>query len=361
MFRKDVEAYKRHFSTGCIFVNALSSTEASTMRWYLMDKETKITSDVVPVGYPVDDMEVVLLGEDGEDVGFDHSGEIAIRSSYLAPGYWNDPALSGSAFQPDAESEVMRVYRTGDVGVMREDGCLIHLGRKDFQIKIRGYRIDPGEIETALSVLDAIKEVIVVGSEDESGEQRLVAYTVPGRHPAPTVSELCSFLKQKLPDYMVPSTFVFLETLPLTPNGKVNRRALPAPNRRRPELQESFVAPRTPIEELLAKIWADVLKVERVGVHDKFFELGGHSLAASRVISQIIKRFQFELPLKSLFEAPTVAEMATLIAEHQVKELGSGEVERVLGEIESLSDEEAQRVMSDKSRVLTEDTKGNDD
>jgi acyl carrier protein len=209
---------------------------------------------------------------------------------------------------------------------MSPDGCLEHLGRKDFQVKIRGYRIEVGAIETALVELDTIKEAIVVASayaptEPSSApwtDLRLAAYVVPRKQPGPSVISLRNFLREKLPDYMIPAVFVLLDALPLTPNGKVDRRSLPPPDPIRPELGNPFVAPRSPIEETLANIWSQVLGLERVGVHDNFFVLGGHSLLATQVISRVRDAYRIELSLRSFFEAPTVAGNAEKI--HKAKE-----------------------------------------
>ena len=252
----DVELYKNHFSPECIFVHRMGATEAGNLRWYFIDKATPIDGTRVPVGYPVDHKEILLLDESGEDVGHNCIGEIAVKSRYLSLGYWRKPQLTQAKFLPDPEGGDKRIYRTGDLGRMAPDGCLFHLGRKDFQVKVRGYRVEVNEIEMALLEHAAIKEAAVVGREIQSGDRRLVAYFVPTREPAATVTELRNFLKDRLPDYMIPSAFVMLPALPLTPNGKVDRLALPAPQDTRPELDTPFAAPRTPIEEELAGIWA---------------------------------------------------------------------------------------------------------
>ena len=179
-------------------------------------------------------------------------------------------------------------------------------------MKLRGFRIELGEIESALRQHATVRESVVVAREDAPGDRRLVAYVVPANEAKIDGQALRGFLQEKLPEYMIPSVFVRLEELPLTPNGKVNRRALPAPDYDA-QLQESYVAPRTPVEELLCGIWAEVLKVSRVGVNDNFFELGGHSLLATQVVSRVLPTFSVQLPLRALFESPTVAGMAERI------------------------------------------------
>ena len=233
----------------------------------------------------------------------------------LARGYHHRPELTAERFVPHPFSEEAgaRLYRTGDLARYDADGNIHFLGRIDHQVKIRGYRIEPGEIEAALEEHPAVRQAVVLAREDRPGENRLVAYVVRKPGQSATVRELRDFIKQRLPDYMVPASFVFLDRLPLTPNGKVDRKALPAPEPGRSGLERGFVAPRTPIEEVLASIWAEVLKRDGVGVQDNFFELGGHSLLATRMMSRVREAFQVEVPLRSLFEAPTVAGLAEAI------------------------------------------------
>jgi acyl carrier protein len=202
-----------------------------------------------------------------------------------------------------------RLYKTGDLACYQPDGNITFLGRIDDQVKIRGFRIELGEVEAILSQHPAVHEAIVMVREETSGDRRLVAYVVPRPEQPPTVSTLRRFLREKLPEYMVPAAFVLLEQLPLTRNGKVDRRALP-----KPERQGAFVAPRSPVEERLAGMWAEVLGLERVGIHDNFFELGGHSLLATQVISRLRDAFRVELPVRRLFdEGATVAGLAELL------------------------------------------------
>jgi len=347
VYMREVDLYKTHFSNDCILVNRLGSSETGSLRMYFIDKNTQIKGNLVPVGYAVMDNEILLLDDAGNQV-VGNEGEIAVKTRYVSPGYWGRFDLTDAAFLPDPAGGEERIYRTGDLGRMLPDGCLLHLGRKDFFVKVRGYRIDIDEIEMALLKCPGIKEALVVARNNNSGDERLVAYLVPTVPPGPNVSALRRFLKEKLPDYMIPRAFVMLDAIPLTDTRKVDRKALPDPNTARPQLDTPYVAPRTPIEEQLAKIWAEVLSLDQVGIHDNFFDLGGHSLAATRVVSQVIKRFQLELPLKSLFESPTVAQMATVIAEHEGKKLGQTGLESILTELESLSEEEAQRLLSDE-------------
>ena len=344
--KRDTELYKKYFSQGCIFVSSLGTTETGTFRQYFIDKGTPISSSTVPVGYAVEDKEVLLLDETGEQVGFNGVGEIAVKSRYLGLGYWRRPDLTQATFLPDQKEGDERIYLTGDLGLMRPDGCLIHMGRKDFQVKIRGHRVEVTEIEIALLELDDVKEAVVVAREDQAGGTRLVAYLVPAMRPAPTISELRSYLEQKLPDYMVPSAFVMLDALPALPNGKLDRTALPDPGHARPELANAYVAPRTPVEIALAEVWAEVLRLDQVGVHDNFLELGGDSLLAGQVISRVINTFRVELPLQSLFQAPTVADMALAITQRRAKAADQAAYDRMLVELEALTAEKAKELLA---------------
>ena len=226
----------------------------------------------------------------------------------MARGYLNRPELTKERFldDPFSSRSGARLYKTGDLARYLPDGNIEFLGRGDQQVKIRGFRIELGEIEAALRQHPVVREAAVLAREDPPGgpsaslrrEKRLVAYVAAES----TAEELRRFLKDKLPEYMVPAHFVFLNSIPLTPNGKIDRKALPAPDRTRPELDKAFVAPRTPTEELLAEIWVQLLHLERVGVHDNFFDLGGHSLLATQAVSRIREVFQVEIPLRRLFE-----------------------------------------------------------
>ena len=352
VYKRDVELFKIHFASECLFVNSFSSTETGPISLQFVDRETAITGSRVPVGYPVKGVDIFLLDQCGKAVGFNQSGEIAVRSYFLSSGYWQRPELTRAKFLSEPSGGEQRVYLTGDLGQMSEDGCLELLGRKDSAVKIRSFRVDLDEVEAALADCPGVREAIVVAREDRFGNRKLIGYVMPREQPSPTVAKLRDFLTEKVPDYMIPSALIILDKLPLTPTGKVDRRALPEPSDSRPELDTPYAAPRTGIEENLAAIWADVLSLAQVGIHDGFFDLGGHSLAATRVVSQVIKQFQLELPLQSLFESTTVATMAAVITEHQGKKVGEKELDRILTELESLTDEEARRLVADKSATV---------
>jgi amino acid adenylation domain-containing protein len=347
----DVEMCRKHFSADCVIVNSFGATEVSSCCEYMVERAALLDDGIVPCGYPTADMEISLLDDHGNQNRFGEIGEIAVKSRHLALGYWRNPELTRARFLPVPRSEDEHVYLTGDVGRLLPDGRLAYLGRKDFQIKVRGYRVEVEEVEALLLSLDNIKEAIVMGTEDPRGEKRLVAYIVPERKPPPSTTALRRALREKLPDHMIPAGFVVLDVLPLTPNGKINRRALPAPARSRPNLDTPFVAPRTPIEEALVKVWTKVLGIDEVGTRDNFFDLGGHSLTATQVLSHVINKFRLEIPLRLLFQSPTITEMAAVITEHQTKKLDENEMERILTELESLTDEEAHRFLSTETEM----------
>jgi amino acid adenylation domain-containing protein len=305
----------------------------------------------VSIGYPVANTQTYILDPHLQPVPVGVLGQLHIGGEGLARGYLNRPDLTVEKFIPNPFSKEpgARLYKTGDLARYLPDGKIEFLGRIDHQVKIRGFRIELGEIEAVLSEHPQVRETVVLAREEDPGDpsaslmmdKQIVAYIISRKEQACTINELRSFLRRKLPEAMVPTAFVFLDAFPRTPNGKLDRGALPTPNESRPELERSFVAPRTPAEELLAEIWAEVLKVERVGIHDNFFDLGGHSLKATQVVSKIRGTLQVEIPLRDLFENPTVAELALKIehsASSKIEELA-----RNLAEVESLSEEEIER------------------
>jgi acyl carrier protein len=268
----------------------------------------------------------------------------------LARGYLHRPELTANRFIPDPFSGHAsgRLYQTGDRARYLPDGNIEYLGRIDNQVKLRGFRIELGEIETHLAIHPRVHQAVVIVSGDEPGYQQLVAYIVAAEE-APTDNELRDYLRHKLPDYMIPSAFVVLEELPMTSNGKVNRLALPTPTGAQLATGKDFVAPRTDVEKQLATIWTEVLKRDRVGVNDNFFEIGGHSLLATQVISRVRKHFQVEVPLRSMFESPTVATLAAVL---QVKQkvrpapVPALRRRRSYAKIEQLSSEEVNSLLA---------------
>lgn len=340
VLKSDFDLFKEHFSADCVFINGYGASEMSTVSQYCMDRNSKIGGATVPVGYPLADTRIILLDEDGKPVETGGIGEIVLQSRYLALGYWRKPELTAKVFFDDPSCAGARLYLTGDVGRMLPDGCLEHLGRIDTQVKIRGFRIELGEIETVLAQHSHVKEALVIAREDSAEDpsislrtgKRLVAYVVPTEQQDKLIARLRGHLKARLPEYMQPAAFVILDQFPLTPNGKIDRKALSAPDST--QSIESFVAARTANEETLAAIWAEVLQVDRVGIHDSFFDLGGHSLLATQVMARIRATFQIELPLRALFESPTVAGLSAVIVQKQSEALSEDELAELLAEVQ---------------------------
>jgi len=278
-----------------------------TTIWSTVGRVTS-SEDKISIGRPIANTWIYILDSNLQLVPIGIPGELYIGGEGLAQGYLNRPELTAEKFIPNRFSAdpTARLYRTGDLARYLPDGCIEHLGRLDFQVKVRGYRIELGEIEAVLRQQEAVAETVAVAREDTPGEKRLVAYLVPKGGTGPSFEMLRTFLKAKLPDYMVPSSFVCLEALPLTPNGKIDRRALPPPEGTQMDSSRGYVAPRTPVEEVLVGIWSEVLGRRQVGIHDNFFDLGGHSLLATRVTTRIREALQVDVPLRSLFESPTV-------------------------------------------------------
>src|SRR5262245_55886011 len=317
-YKRDVELYKRYFSDDCLLCVRLGGTETRVICSYFIDKETQITTNIVPVGYAAEDKKILLLDADGKEVAAEQVGEIAVQSRYLATGYWRNPQLTQAAFQPSPHGGEEHIYRMGDLGRMRPDGCLEYLGRKDTQVKIRGHRVETGEVEMALLDLEGVKEAAVAVKEDETGRQYLVAYLVPTDNVLPPVDILRLGLTRMLPGYMIPSHFVSLAPLPTTATGKADYRALPEPSRTRPNLQNPFRAPHTAQETALQQIWQEILNIQPIGRHDNFFDLGGDSLAVEEVLAQIEQRFHVTLPPDVFIHEPTIELLAPLLLEPEM-------------------------------------------
>ena len=323
VYKTDVDLYKKHFSGQCIFVNGLNATEMGPVTACSMDHGAIVTDNDVPVGYALPGIEVLLLDETGGQVGLNELGEIAIRSRYLSRGYWRRPDLTSAKFSPDSRGADEMLYRTGDVGVMLPDGRLVHKGRKDFRVKIRGHGVDIVEVQKQLLSHPDVVEAIVVPLKNELGELELSAYFTSRVQPPPSVSALRRFLTENLAAHMIPSHFMALNGLPLTPNGKINRAALPLPVRLPPHAGESQSPPRNAIEAKLLDIWTKVLKVDRIGMADDFFDLGGDSLAAVELSAAIDAEFGTNLVPGTLVDAPTIEKLARHVATETYTSHGS--------------------------------------
>ncbi|XYI02620.1 non-ribosomal peptide synthase/polyketide synthase [Sorangium sp. So ce1128] len=325
---------------GIVVTSLGGATEASIWSILYPIEQVDPSWRSIPYGRPMLNQRFYVLDDALEPCAVGVSGALYIGGVGLAKGYWRDEAITRAAFIEHPRTGE-RLYRTGDLGRYMPDGNIEFLGRKDFQVKIRGFRIELGEIEAALLSHHAVREAVAMVREDAPGDKRLVAYVIAHEEPAPEPAELRSYLKGKLPEYMVPPVIMALAAMPLSPNGKVDRRALPAPDGAHKEAGADFVAPRTKTEETLAAIFADVLGAPRVGIHDNFFALGGHSLLATQVVSRIREAFSINLSLQQFFAAATLEQLSMAILEGRAEQNNSAQLNELLGQLEGLSEEEA--------------------
>ena len=309
--------------------------------------EATRTGGVVSIGRPISNTQMYILNEQLEVLPVGLVGEIYIGGAGVCGGYWERAELTAERYLPDPFSKRggQRLYRTGDAGRYQGDGQLEYVGRLDEQVKVRGYRVELGEIEAELREQAAVREAVVVQRADEAGSKRLVAYVVAEAEAKISVSELRQGLQERLPEYMIPAAFVMLEELPLTVNGKVDRRALPAPDNQRPQLEKVYVAPRNQQEEQLAGIWAQVLGVEKVGVHDNFFELGGDSILIIKIIGKMIQ-IGFEVTAKQIHDHPTIAALASVVSMGEQSSAKQGEVFESVPLV-NLSDEKLNQLLAE--------------
>jgi amino acid adenylation domain-containing protein len=323
-----LEAWQERHRRGVVLYNTYGPTEATVVaaRWRA-EGQAELAAEV-PIGQPLGGCRLYVLDRDGGPLPVGVPGELYIAGAGLARGYLGRPGDTARVFLPDpfGGEAGARLYRTGDLGRWRHDGLLECLGRRDHQVKVRGYRIELGEIEACLRAEAAVAEAVVDVRGDsgpQAGSSRLVAYVVPaaGAPPELDLDALREALRLQLPEYMLPAVFVPLEELPLTTAGKVDRRALPDPDPAARATAREYVAPETPSEQTLAAMVEELLGVERVGIYDSFFDLGGHSMLATQYLSRIRDAFEVELPLRTLFEAPTVASLAVSVEEAILAEL----------------------------------------
>jgi acyl carrier protein len=316
----------------------------------------------VSIGYPRANTPLYVLDAEMQPVPVGITGELYVGGVGVGRGYLGDAALTAARFVPDPFSPEAgaRLYRTGDLVRRAADGSLEFVARADTQVKLRGHRIELGEIESALAGEESVREAAAVIREEEGGrDRRLVAYVVAEVGAEPSAGRLRARLKERLPDYMIPSAFVFLDSLPLLPSGKVDRRALPAPGAARADVA-TYVAPRTPVEETLAALWADLLRVERVGVEDNFFDLGGHSLLATQLVPRVRESLGVDVPLRGMFESPTVAALARYVEELgaraaappapkiQARQRGHQNLQQLLTKLEQMADVEVRTHLDER-------------
>jgi amino acid adenylation domain-containing protein len=346
---KDVELCRRTFSDECLLVNALSSTEARTFLQCFIDRNTASTGNLLPVGYPVEDVEVLLLDEDGRRVECGEIGEIVIKSRYVFPGYWRRPDLTRAVVSPDPEGGELRIFRTGDLGRTLPNGAFEHHGRKDFQLKISGQRIQLEAIEIELCRVPGVAQAIVT-AQDWHLDKRLIAYLVAAEGDTLNPLEIREFLKTRLPEFMIPSFYMTLPFLPQGPSGKVDRKALPVPGRARPAAAGSFVAARNAVEQVLARLWAEALSVDPVSSRDHFLDLGGNSLLASGIVSKINSIFSVHLTPRSLLEAATIGDLAGILMTQESDPERASAIARAWLEIGQMELDDLRAAMGEKIR-----------
>ena len=315
---RHIQAFRDRFGPHCMLVNGLGATETGIVRQYFVTPQTTLPGNAVPIGHPVEDMEIRLLDENGQPVAHGVEGEISIASPYLAVGYWNHPELTAKAFQDDPEQPGYRIYRSGDRGRMLLGDCLLYLGRQDFRAKIRGQRIEITEIEDQLCSLSTVEQALVTVREDRPGRQQLVAYIVgaTGVTP-PTVTALRRAVQKTLPEIMVPGRYVFCDELPMDRNRKVLRRALPAPDDGRPALDVPFVPAQTEQQQRLVACFEEVLGISPIGLDDGFFDLGGDSLLATALILLIEDKLETTCPTDFLATSSSITGLEKLLTADQ--------------------------------------------
>ncbi len=326
----------RKMATDCTLRHTLSASESGLLTCEFFEPGDALPGEVIPAGFPIPGKTIRILDEAGAEVPAGENGEIVVTSRYMALGYWRNPELTAQKFLTDPAQPEMCTYATGDLGRFRPDGRLEHLGRKDFMIKIRGHQVNLNDVENAFQGIPGVHDAVAVAYQPPGDKNTTIAaYITPESGQTITTAELRRRLAEKLHDYMIPSSFTWMEQMPLTPSGKIDRKALPAPDRARPELSTPFAPPKTPIEQEVAQIWQEILGVNEIGRDDVFLELGGHSLHAMQIASRILSHFQIDIPLPELFASPTVAEMALIITANLTKKLLPEATEDMLAELTS--------------------------
>jgi amino acid adenylation domain-containing protein len=350
----DVAVWRERVPARIRWFNTYGPTEATveaTLHEATDRGQGSATRTELPIGHPIANVQVYVLDPRLQPVPVGVSGELYIGGDGLARGYLRQPGLTAAQFLPNPFGEPgSRLYRTGDLVRWLVGGNLEFAGRLDHQVKVRGFRVELGEVEAALTGHPDVRQAVVVARENAAGDRSLAAYVVPEVATADLPVELAADLRRRLPEYMVPSDWLLLDALPTTPTGKVDRQALPDAGRLQPGPVRGFVAPRTPLERTIAEIWCTVLNLKQVGVEDDFFAMGGHSLLATQVVARIRSAVGIELPLRAIFEVPTVTGLAERIAPalrlaEEIVSLGSEEVRRQLAETRSVAPEVAPGVL----------------
>ena len=309
----DYQLYRNRFSDRCILLVSLGATEINLISRYMVDKDTELPQGIVPVGYPPDGVELILLDAKGEPVPRGNIGELMVRSSHLALGYWNESENRGSRLIQDSHHANQRMFKTGDLGRFLDDGCLIHLGRSDSRVKISGQSVSLREIEAVLAGMPMVRDAVVEARSDHDGNNRLIAYVLGEKGVHPSITDLRHYLRQRLPLYMVPHKFNFVHAFPYTQNGKLDRSSLSHLPIEHPSVSDDILSPSDGQQKRILVIWNEVLGVREIGVHDEFLELGGDSLLAIKVIARIRKEFGVDVPIDTFFDHSTPAGLCVAV------------------------------------------------
>ncbi|MCO6453577.1 MAG: non-ribosomal peptide synthetase [Caldilineales bacterium] len=339
--KDDVQRFSRNFPPSCMLINRLAGTETGgLLTRYVIDPASEITTETVPVGYVNKKVVISIRDEEGQVAPAGEAGEMYVHSPFIALGYWRRPELDRERFIADPLNPGQMVVRTGDLARMHSDGLIELLGRMDFMVKIRGYRVELAAVESALRQLADVREAVVVASPGADAEPRLVAYVVTRDSAQKQPDILRMELRSRLPDYAIPSAFVFLDALPLTTSGKPDRRALVERQIAgiRPDLSTPYRPPETPIQALIAGIWADVLGLDRIGIDDNFLDLGGNSILAARILARINQAMGVDLPFRHLVDNGTPASLAAAISHSPESDAQSSLLSQLLDEIEAVAD-----------------------
>ena len=313
----DAVLFQQHFPGSCVLVNGLGATECGIVRQYFLANNSPIPPSSLPIGYPVDDMEVCVISEDGLIVPSGEIGEIAVKSLYLALGYWDRPDLTALAFIPDLQDPEARIYRTGDLGRMDPAGCLEYLGRKDSRAKIHGQWVDLAAVEAEILAIDGVHEAVAVIREDQAQNKHVIVYYTAADHPRYHPDAIKALMGHHLQPSPRPSRLVRLDRLPLTVNGKIDRLALPNPNKQR-QLETEATPAHTPVETVLVGIWTEILELEHIGTEDSFLALGGDSLQMMRMLNRVMQIYGVTISFSEFFPMPTISNLAAMLYE-QVK------------------------------------------
>lgn len=351
---QDVTLFRQAFPGETQLVVRLASSEAGPISHFVIGPDTPIVTETVPVGYALEGSEILVLDGQGAPLPAGEVGEIAVRGPFVSPGYWRRHEETAARFITSRDGGD-RLFLTGDLGRMRADGCLEHLGRNDHMVKIRGYRVELGAVEAALRALPSVQEAAVLSQAVAPGDDRLVAFIASRGAVQPTSSELRKSLALALPDYMIPTQYVFVTALPLSSGGKIDRSQLREQvnqlprSRPRPGPETPYVAPTNATEARMVAIWAGVLDYDLVGIHDRFLDLGGNSILAARILARVIRAFDVDLPLQVLLETPTAAALAALVDRRLADMRENGDIAELLVSVEALTDSEAARLLENAS------------